>query len=85
MMGNKNNEGVRMLSLFVGMMASICWIFAVMLFPAFFSARGEIMPYDRWIIIAAGLAGAVASFFAAMGIVRGIALLADRFRKDKTK
>jgi multisubunit Na+/H+ antiporter MnhG subunit len=85
MTGNKNNDDVRMLSLFVGMMASIFWIFLVILFPDFYSSRGEIMPFDRWIIIAAGLVGAVASFFGAVGIVRGIARLADRFRKGKAK
>lgn len=76
---------VRRLSMFIGMIASICWVFAVMLFPVFFSSRGGMMPVDPWVIIAAGLGGAVVSFFAAMGAVLGIARLAERFRNKKTR
>lgn len=84
MMRNHEKENVRILSMFVGMLASVCWIFLVILLPSFFSSRGEVMPFDRWVIIAAGLVGAVAFFFGAMGLVRGIARLAGRSWKDRT-
>ena len=76
-------EEARRLSLIIGMIASICWVFVVMLFPAFFSSRGGIMPFDPWVIIAAGLGGAVVSFFAAMGAVLGIAGIMERSRKKR--
>lgn len=75
------SEDTRRMSLFVGMLASICWIFLVMLFPVFFSSRGGTMPFDPWVIIVAGLVGAVVCFFAGIGIVRGIAGIVERFRK----
>ncbi|MEJ2683670.1 MAG: hypothetical protein P8Z71_04665 [Candidatus Sulfobium sp.] len=78
-------DGVRRMSVFVGMLASICWIFLVMLCPLFCSSRGRTMPFDQWVIVAAGLIGAAVSFFAGMAIVRGIAHVADKSRKDKTK
>ena len=74
----------RTLSIFAGMLASIFWIFLVMLSPVFFSSRGQIMPFDPWIIIAVGLIGALASFFGAMAIVRGIARLVKRSGNDRT-
>lgn len=78
------SEETRRLSLFVGMLASICWIFVVMLFPVFFSSRGETIPFDQWIIVAVGFGGAVASFFAAMGAVLGIARLLGKFRRKRS-
>lgn len=74
-----------MLSMFVGMLASICWIFVILLFPSFFSSQGQIMPFEPWIMVAAGLVGAVASFFLAMGIVRGIARLLHGSGKKRTR
>lgn len=79
------SEALRRLSLFIGMIASICWIFVVMLFPVFFSSRGQIMPFDPWIIIAAGLGGAVVSFFAATAAVLGIAKIMERHRKKRPR
>ncbi|MEJ2696729.1 MAG: hypothetical protein P8013_08770 [Candidatus Sulfobium sp.] len=73
------SEDTRRTPLFVGILASICWIFLVMLVPAFFSSRGGIMPFDPWIIVAGGLIGAVVCFFAAAAV----AGVLERFRNRK--
>lgn len=67
--------------MFVGMLASTCWVFFILLLPDIVSSKGLIMPFDPWIIVAVGLFGAVACFFAAMGIVRSIARLKGRSGK----
>ncbi len=76
----KKSEGVKRLSLLLGVLGALGWItFVVIVTELFTTVTHSLKP---WLIIVFGL---VLAFLLPFGITKGIAWVIDGFKQDKSK